>query len=640
MARSFASAARQARHLQTTIRCQMKRPGNLDSAPFKTRAPYVGSRRYASTDARSSSRLVDFLYVTTTAFGLGILYLYITDTRASAHRYIVIPALRLVYDDPEDAHHAGNHILKSLWDFGLHPRERGDPDQVKDLEVEVFGQALRNPIATSAGIDKQADIPDVLFDIGASIIELGGATPMPQKGNDKPRVFRLTSQEAMINRYGLNSEGADHVAMRLRNRVRKFAHAMGLGQDEIAEKAVLDGIAGVPPGSLTPGKMLAVNIAKNKFTPEDDVEAVTKDYVYCVETLGPYADILVVNVSSPNTPGLRSLQQGDKLKQILSGVVKAAHEVERRTRPFVMVKVSPDEDADAQIAGICEAILATGVDGVVVGNTTNQRPQSMPHLRNLSPLEEQNLLEKGGFSGPHLFDRVVSLVKTYRKHLTDKPQSLETSIRETPRKGALEAVKERAQATASSDINNRDNVNANPTEPDKVAESIDTGVVPVSGMVKDGASAKQPLFSLPSERQFDKPAEERDQPSIKPSTDPTEEPLAPDAEVRDAVERRQLRSIQDAIERLPPRAQRDALERLEAAPARLGLREHPIAIFATGGITNGKQALEVLNAGADVAMVYTALVYGGIGTISRIKDEMRAEMKIQSQAKASTSSKS
>jgi dihydroorotate dehydrogenase len=639
MMRFFASAARQARLLQTTVRRQTKRPGNLDPPPFKTRSTYIGSRRYASTSTRSPSRLVDFVYLTTTAFGLGILYFYITDTRASAHRYIVIPALRMVYDDPEDAHHTGNHILRSLWDFGIHPRERGDPDQVKDLEVEVFGQALRNPIATSAGIDKQAEITDALFDIGPSIIEIGGATPMPQKGNDKPRVFRLTSQEAMINRYGLNSEGADHIAMRLRNRVRKFAHAMGLGQDEIAEKAVLDGIAGVPPGSLTPGKMLAVNIAKNKFTPEDDVEAVTKDYVYCVETLGPYADILVVNVSSPNTPGLRSLQQGDKLKQILSGVVKAAHEVERRTRPFVMVKVSPDEDSDAQIAGICAAIWATGVDGVVVGNTTNQRPQSMPHLRDLTPFEEQNLLEKGGFSGPHLFNRVVSLVKTYRKHLTDRPQSLETSFPKASRKGALEAVRERAEASVHSDSKNLDDVSAMPTESNKVTESVDTEVVPVSGVMKDGASAKQPLFSLPSDRQFDKPAEERDQPSAEASTTHAEEPLAPDAEVRDAVERRQLRSIQDAIERLPPRAQRDALERLEAAPARLGLREHPIAIFATGGITNGKQALEVLNAGADVAMVYTALVYGGIGTISRIKDEMRAEMTGQSQAQASASIK-
>ncbi len=588
------------------------------------------SRRQASTSGdipKSPSRLLDFLYGTTIVFGLGIIYFYITDTRASAHRYVVIPALRFFYRDPEDAHHAGNHVLKALWDFGLHPRERGDLDQRKDLEIEVFGQVLRNPIATSAGIDKQADIPDALFEIGPSIIEIGGTTPMPQDGNDKPRVFRLTSQQAMINRYGLNSEGADYVAMRLRNRIRKYAKSLGLGQDEIAENAVLDGIAGVPPGSLVPGKLLAVNIAKNKFTPEGDVEAVTRDYVYCVEALGPYTDILVVNVSSPNTPGLRSLQEGDKLKQILSGVVEAAHKVERRTRPFVMVKVSPDEDSDEQIADICDAVWASGVDGVVVGNTTNRRPESLSHLKGLSPLEEQSLLEKGGFSGPHLFDQVVALVTKYRKHLMEKPPSLEPPEPPNTRKGALQAEADTIKATLAASKPDNDSP---ATDTDKVTASVDSGVVPVNGMVEESASAKQPLFSLPTDRFFDQPAQEKDDP--QPNVEP-EDALAPDTSVQEVVERRQLRSIQEAIERLPLKAQRDAIERLEAAPPRLGLTNQPKAIFATGGITNGKQALEVLNAGANVAMVYTALVYGGIGTISRIKDEMREEVKKQAQGK-------
>lgn len=589
-------------------------------------------RRNASTSgepSRSPSRLVDFLYGATLAFGVGTAYFYITDTRASAHRYIVIPTLRFFYPDPEDAHHAGNHILKVLWDFGLNPRERGDPDQNRDLEIEVFGQLLRNPIATSAGIDKQAEIPDALFDVGPAIIEIGGATPMPQEGNEKPRVFRLTSQQAMINRYGLNSEGADYVAMKLRNRVRKFAHSLGLGQDEIAEKAVLDGIAGVPPGSLTPGKLLAVNIAKNKFTPEDDVDAVTRDYVYCVETLGPYADILVVNVSSPNTPGLRSLQQADKLQKILNGVVEAANGIERRTRPFVMVKVSPDEDTDAQIAGICDAVWATGVDGVVVGNTTNRRPGALPHLRDLSPLEQQNLLQKGGFSGPHLFEQVVTLVKKYRKHLADKPPSAETPDLPTTTKGALESVADSIKDTLSIGSSETDSTGAPALDSDKVAGSVDTDVVTLKGNADQDASSKQPLINLPTERHFD-----------KPSTEPapqSEETQSLDSAEREITERRQLRSIQAAIDRLPPREQRDAIERLESAPAHLKLSDQPKAIFATGGITNGRQALEVLNAGANVAMVYTALVYGGIGTISRIKDEMREEIKKQGDQKRASS---
>lgn len=557
--------------------------------------------------------------------GLGILYVYVTDTRASAHRYIVIPALRWIYRDPEEAHHAGNQMLKTLYDFRLHPRERGESDH-KDLEVEVFGHILQNPIATSAGIDKHADIPDPLFAIGPAIVEVGGTTPLPQPGNAKPRVFRLTSQQAMINRYGLNSEGADHVAMRLRNRVRKFAHSLGLGQDEIAEKAVLDGIAGVPPGSLVPGKLLAVNIAKNKFTPEDDVEAVTNDYVYCVDKLGPYADILVVNVSSPNTPGLRSLQQSDKLQKLLGGVVKAASAVDRRTRPFVMVKVSPDEDSDEQIAGICDAVWAAGVDGVIVGNTTNRRPEPLPHMHNLSPLEEQHLLETGGFSGPHLFGRTVSLVKRYRKLLAEKPALLEPP--KTPTTVALAAEADRIKASLESSPEAVSSGTSPTSEADTVTQSVDTGVVPVKGMLEQRSeSAKQPLIDLPTDRHFDEPQEQDAQ------TETPDEPESSSLE-RLVGERDRLKSIQQALDRLPPKAQRDALEHLESS-AHLDSIDQPKVIFATGGITNGKQALEVLNAGANVAMVYTALVYGGVGTISRIKDEMREEMHHRAEEKQS-----
>jgi dihydroorotate dehydrogenase len=558
--------------------------------------------------------VLNFFYGSTIVLGLGIIYVYVTDTRASVHRYIVIPALRWFYPDPEEAHQSANQVLKSLWDFGLYPRERGDPDQIGDLEVEVFGRTIRNPIATSAGIDKHADIPDPLFAVGPAIIEIGGTTPMPQSGNAKPRVFRLTSQQAMINRYGLNSEGADHIAMRLRNRVRKFAYRLGLGQDEVAEKAVLDGIAGVPPGSLTPGKLLAINIAKNKITPEDDVDAVTKDYVYCVDTVGPYADILVVNVSSPNTPGLRSLQQSDKLQKILSGVVKAAHSVDRKTRPAVMVKVSPDEDSDAQISGICDAVWAAGVDGVIVGNTTNRRPEPLPHLRNLSSLEEQHLLEMGGFSGPHLFDRTVSLVKRYRKLLMEKPP---TDERVPQASSALQAEAQKIKSALETPSGS-----ASSTTPDTVTASVDTGVIPPQPIPEQTSSEKQPLFNLSKERFYDKPVEEQDSidnPNASFQDKPSAQPI-------DEVGR--LQAIQEAIERLPPREQRDAFDRLET-PIHLASNDQPKVIFATGGITNGKQALEVLNAGANVAMVYTALVYGGVGTVSRIKDEMREEMRRQ-----------
>lgn len=266
------------------------------------------------------------------------------------------------------------------------------------------------------------------------------------------------------------------MAMRLRRRVREYAYSIGYGIDEIAEQRVLDGEAGVPPGSLVDGKLMAVQVAKNKSTPDEDIEAVKADYVYCVEALARYADIIVVNVSSPNTPGLRDLQRVEPLTDILQGVVTAAQKTNRRNPPAVMVKVSPDEDSEEQVSGICAAVFDSGVDGIIVGNTTKTRPSPPPLLPSH---EAATMLEQGGYSGPALFEKTLALTKRYRTLLD---------------------------------------------------QSSDGG-----------------------------------------------------------------------------------------APRKI--------IFATGGITTGKQALEVLDAGASVAMVYTALVYGGVGLVGRMKAEMRAEKK-------------
>lgn len=632
-------------------------------------------RRYASTDAAAhaaSSRVYNFFYGTTLLLGLGIIYVYVTDTRASIHRWVVIPALRTIYTDPEEAHEVGNRSLERLWAFGLHPRERGDPDQQGDLAVEIFGQTIRNPIGTSAGIDKHADIPDPLLAIGPAIIELGGTTPLPQSGNVKPRVFRLTSQNALINRYGLNSEGADHVAQRLRQRVRHFAEACGFGHDAQGETLVLDGHAGVPPGSLTPGKLLAVNIAKNKATPENDIEAVTKDYLYCAERLAPYVDILVVNVSSPNTPGLRSLQNEESLTKILSSVVKAARSVQRTAKPAVMVKVSPDEDSDEQMNGICQAIWESDVDGIIVGNTTNKRPEGLKHLKNLSPLEEQRLLEAGGFSGPHLFEKTVSMVKKYKSLLGGTPpvrdvpprsssavssaieqskneleeiagkirpyvdqvtDSIQTGIEQS--KNKLEEIVGKIgsrgdqviDSTQTGTEQSKDELKeiAGKLGPhgDQVTDSIQTGAIPPRNVSEKPDSEKQSLFKLPTDRFYDQPKEEQDKfrsspggPEAKSSSNPEPPKAEPPTAEPPTTE--------------PPKVERSKAEPPVATDKRLQRQDSPKVIFATGGITNGKQALEVLDAGANVAMVYTALVYGGVGTISRIKDEMRHELATRS----------
>lgn len=501
----------------------------------------IRSSSTATTPKSSSSVLKNVLYGTSLTIFVAFGYLYITDTRASVHQWLFVPALRWIFPDAEDAHEFGTKALRVLYDFGLNPRERTSKKNLENniLKVNVFGHDLQCPIGTSAGIDKHANVPDALMALGPSIVEVGGATPYPQDGNPKPRVFRLPGQKALINRYGLNSDGADDMAMRLRERVRMYAYQNGLGIDEEAERLVLDGEAGVPPGSLVEGKLLAVQVAKNKFTPADDFEAVKRDYVYCVETLARYADIIVVNVSSPNTPGLRSLQAVEPLTNILKGVVGAAKNADRKMKPKVMVKVSPDEDSEEQIEGIAEAMWRSGVDGVIVGNTTNRRTGLVKDGHKLNAKDDKTLREQGGYSGPQMFERTLGLVKRYRRLLDQGP----------PRPNQPETSSE----TPAGDTT------ANSLAQDTPSQESTTTII------KDTILQALPKFTT------------------TPSVDTTT----------------------------------------------------PKVIFATGGITNGSQALEILNAGASVAMVYTALIYGGVGTISRIKNEMRDEILQKGTTKAS-----
>lgn len=519
-------------------------------APIRSPARHVSTASEAATDARSAAtRTKNIIYGSLITLSLSFGYLYVTDTRASFHQWLVVPALRQIYPDGEDAHHAGTTILKALHSFGLNPRERGNADAAGDLAVEVFGYTLANPIGTSAGIDKGAEVPTELLALGPSIVEVGAVTPLAQPGNDKPRVFRLPSQNALINRYGFNSEGAELVAMRLRQRVRAFAYHLGLGIDEEAERKVLDGEAGVPPGSLTPGRLMAVQITKNKTTSEHDIEAVKRDYTTCVDRLGKYADIIVVNVSSPNTPGHRALQNVEPLTKLLNGVVAAVKKVDRKTKPAIMVKVSPDEDSEEQVAGICEAVWSSGVDGVIVGNTTKKRPDPLPRGYLLPQKEADIILEQGGYSGPQMFERTLALVKRYRKTLDQGPRRPQS----TPSENApSKSTKQSAAALA-----------------DKA-----------TSLIPDG-STQEPAESSPLSSNVDDLAESGPELSL-------------------AV---------DASKTAP-------------APVTIGPRK---VLFATGGITNGRQAREILDAGASVAMVYTALIYGGVGTITRIKEEMRED---------------
>ncbi|KAI0016379.1 FMN-linked oxidoreductase [Xylariomycetidae sp. FL0641] len=471
----------------------------------------------SSSTPPSGSPLKTYLYATSLAITGYATYVYATDTRSFVHRYVVPPLLRFVYPDAEEAHNAAVSSMQKLWELGLHPRERASSSLASgpDLSTTVWGgMQLANPIGISAGLDKHAEIPDALFALGAGVVEVGGCTPRPQDGNPRPRMFRIPGLDGLINRYGLNSKGADDMAMRLRERVRRFARAAGLD-----ERTVLDGEGGVPPGSLLPGRLLLVQVAKNKDTDERDVDAVKRDYVYCVERLARYADVLVVNVSSPNTPGLRDLQATEPLTRILGAVVDEAQRADRKVKPKVMVKVSPDEDEDAQMEGIVQAVWSSGVDGVIVGNTTKRRTGLIPEGARLTPKEQLVMTEVGGYSGPLMFNRTVDLVKRYRKMLDN------TALRFTEKK-----VVENEAAEAS-------------------IAAIDGTI---SGMPEESLATK-------------------------------------------------------------------------AKPVR-SLTPEPKVIFATGGITNGQEALKVLNAGASVAMIYTSLVYGGAGTVTRMKKEMKSAM--------------
>lgn len=577
-------------------------------------------RRYQSTSTSAGSSIRNWVYGTVAVLTVGFGYLYITDTRASIHQWFVVPTLRLLHSDPEEAHHAGIRYIKGLYDFNLHPRERGNHDQERgDLKVEVFGHVLDNPIGTSAGIDKNAEIPSPLLALGAAIVEVGGVTPHAQEGNPQPRVFRIPSQNALINRYGLNSEGVEHVAMQLRERVRQFAYSHGLGLDPESERIVLDGEAEVPPGSLVPGKLLAVQVAKNKATPDSDIAAVARDYVTCVEHLAKYADILIVNVSSPNTPGLRDLQATGPLTAILSAVVGAAKSTERKTKPAVMVKVSPDEDSDAQIDGICSAVWSSGVDGVIVGNTTKKRPDPFPTGYIMPAHEEKLLTEMGGYSGPQMFNRTLALVKRYRSKLDQGPAEDTPSLAHTeasPKEHAPASKPPPAPTAASSSL-----------EPDPVDASVQRDMQNLKPPTNEADKAShQPLIKLP-ERHSSSDLESSGQifepssvDSVATAVAPPPAP-APYASIGPTTPPPSISSTPQA-----PSPSKSASQHKDFEPK---------VIFATGGITNGEQCLEILNAGASVCQVYTAMMYGGVGTVTRMKREMREAMAAKGKPSAS-----
>ncbi|NWS75486.1 PYRD dehydrogenase, partial [Crotophaga sulcirostris] len=230
-------------------------------------------------------------------------------------------------------------------------------------EVRVLGQRFRNPVGLAAGFDKQGEAVDGLYRMGFGFVEVGTVTPKPQEGNPRPRVFRLVEDEAVINRYGFNSHGHGAVERRLRARQETQLRLTGEGMP------------------------LGVNLGKNKSSPD-----AAADYVAGVRRLGPLADYLVVNVSSPNTPGLRDLQGKAELRDLLAKVLAERDALPCERRPALLVKIAPDLSArDRQ--DIASVVCELGVDGLIISNTTVSRPSS---------LRSRQRAEAGGLSGKPL----------------------------------------------------------------------------------------------------------------------------------------------------------------------------------------------------------------------------------------------
>jgi dihydroorotate dehydrogenase len=258
------------------------------------------------------------------------------------------PFLRLM--DPEEAHRMALHALK------LVPLPRPAADDPR-LCVGAFGLSFPNPVGLAAGFDKNAEVPDALLRLGFGFVEIGSVTPRPQPGNPRPRLFRLDADAGAINRLGFNSEGIEAVRRRL---ARRSAH----------------GIVGV-------------NVGANK-----DAADRTADYVAGIAAFAPLAAFLTVNVSSPNTAGLRDLQQASALDDLLARAIDArerAAEGGRRTP--VLLKIAPDL-ALGDLDDVVGVARRHRIDGMVVGNTTVSRPA----LR-----EAARASEPGGLSGRPLF---------------------------------------------------------------------------------------------------------------------------------------------------------------------------------------------------------------------------------------------
>jgi dihydroorotate dehydrogenase len=271
----------------------------------------------------------------------------------------LLPLLRLL--PAETAHRLTIRALAAGW----HPRSPEADDPM--LATRLWDRDFPNPIGLAAGFDKNAEVPDAMLRWGFGFVECGTVTPRPQTGNPRPRLFRLAEDAAVINRMGFNNLGLNPFVAKLTRR------RQGSG-------------------------ILGANLGKNR----DSADA-TADYCLGVRAVGNLADYLVINVSSPNTPGLRELQRRSALRHLIDEVTAARDSLAGPQRPPILVKVAPDLTPE-EIAEIAETALATKIDGLIVSNTTVARPDD---------LHSSNAPEPGGLSGAPLFEPSTTRLRAF-----------------------------------------------------------------------------------------------------------------------------------------------------------------------------------------------------------------------------------
>ncbi len=271
--------------------------------------------------------------------------------------------------DPETAHDLAINSLK----LNVLPKNVFQVDNEELLETNLFNEILPNPIGLAAGFDKSAEVYNSLFKLGYGFVEVGTVTPKRQLGNPKPRIFRLEKDQALINRLGFNNHGSEIVSKRISENL--------------------------------PSGFLGINIGPNKDTIKKE-----EDYYLCLSRFSSLAGYLTINISSPNTEGLRNFHDQKELDKLLTGINKIRKE-KNITKP-IAVKLSPDLD-NSDISRVVELIIKHKIDGIIISNTTETNRESLSDLK-------KN--EKGGLSGQPLRNLSTDLIKKFYKDTKGKTQ--------------------------------------------------------------------------------------------------------------------------------------------------------------------------------------------------------------------------